>query len=166
MSIQKKPDQSENQSSPKELEIYLRQQKVWDLMLQGFTQDQIAQELGVSTKTIARDAMEIKKDSIRWMDTLPNGQIQTYHRSNFETIEKICRELWNLYDFTVDFKLKIIILKTISEIRKTHSGLMARFDLMKLSNDLHEKLSPSKGGMEFDMFPSQRQEIDFDKIVK
>ena len=45
-----------NQQTSKELEIYLRKQKVWDLTLQGFTQEEIAGKLDVSTKTISRDA--------------------------------------------------------------------------------------------------------------
>ena len=165
MTLVQKSDQGENQSSPKELDIYLRQQKVWDLMLQGFTQEEIAEKLDVSTKTISRDANEIKKDSIRWMDTLPRGQIQMYHRSNFETIERVIKELWKLFESTKDEKLKVKILKTIADNRKTHASLLERSDLMHLGNTLHEIISPTTGGIHLvDPFPRERQEIDYDKI--
>ena len=166
MTLVQKSDQGENQSPPKELEIYLRQQKVWDLTLKGFTQEEIADKLDVSTKTISRDAKEIKKDSIRWMDTLPRGQIQMYHRSNFETIERVIKELWQLFETTEDDKLKVKILKTIADNRKIHANLLERSDLMALGKILHQVLSPDKGGIVLDdTFAPKRQEIDYDKIV-
>jgi len=166
MTLEQKSNQDENKSSPKELEIYLRLQKVWDLTLQGYTQEQIAEKLDVSTKTISRDAIEIKKDSIRWLDTLPRGQIQMYHRSNFETIERVIKELWQLFETTEDDKLKVKILKTIADNRKIHANLLERSDLMALGRILHQVLSPDKGGIQLDdTFAPKRQEIDYDKIV-
>ena len=44
----------------------------------------------------------------------------------------------------VAFKIKMRLLKSLSAVRKTDSVLMARFDFMMLSNELSEKLSPSK----------------------
>ncbi len=166
MVMAEKLSQESTQKTSKELETYLRRQKVWDLTLQGFTQEQIAEKLDVSTKTISRDAIEIKKDSIRWMDTLPRGQIQMYHRSNFETIERVIKELWQLFETTEDDKLKVKILKAITENRRTHANLLERSDLMNLGNTLHEIISPAKGGMIFDdTFAKKRQEIEYDKIV-
>jgi len=148
------------------LEIHLRKQKVWDLTLQGFTQEEIAEKLDVSTKTISRDAKEIKKDSIRWMDTLPRGQIQMYHRSNFETIERVIKELWKLFETTNDDKLKVKILKTIADNRKTHASLLESSDLMTLGNTLHEIISPTKSIFDSQNISlSEKQEIDYDKIV-
>jgi len=165
MAMAEKLELGSNQRTSKELEIHLRKQKVWDLTLQGFTQEEIAEKVDVSTKTISRDAKEIKKDSIRWMDTLPRGQIQMYHLSNFETIERVNKELWKLFETTEDDKLKVKILKTIADNRKTHANLLERSDLMHLGNTLHQVLSPDKGGMVFDdTFASKRQEIDYDKI--
>jgi len=166
MAMAEKLELGSNQRTSKELEIHLRKQKVWDLTLQGFTQEEIAEKLDVSTKTISRDANEIKKDSIRWMDTLPRGQIQMYHRSNFETIERVIKELWKLFESTEDEKLKVKILKTIADNRKTHANLLERSDLMALGKILHQVLSPDKGGMVFDdEFAPKRQEIDYDQIV-
>jgi len=165
MAMAEKPPLISKKEISKELEVYLRKQKVWDLTLQGFTQEEIAEKLDVSTKTISRDAKEIKKDSIRWMDTLPRGQIQMYHRSNFETIERVTKELWQLYETTNDDKLKVKILKTITENRKTHASLLDRSDLMNLGNTLHEIISPSTGGLQFDNALAPKwQEIDYDKL--
>ena len=152
----------EQSMSSKEIEIHLRKQKVYDLILQGLTQEQIAAKLETSTKTISRDVKEIKKDSIIWMDTLPRGQIQMYHRSNFETIERVIKELWELYETSEDTKLKIKILKAISDNRKISATLIERADIMNLSDNLHEKLNPDPFASIFD---NKKPKIDYDKIV-
>jgi len=38
-----------------------RKRKVWELVLQGFTQQQIAEKFDLSLKTISRDIQELKK---------------------------------------------------------------------------------------------------------
>ena len=84
----------------------------------------------------------------------------------FERIKRVIKELWKLFETTEDDKLKVKILKTIADNRKTHANLLERSDLMHLGNTLHQELSPDKGGMVFDdTFAPKRQEIDYDKIV-
>jgi len=161
--IEKLPDDSELIKS-KEMEMYLRKQKVWDLTLQGFSQEQIAEKLGVSSKTISRDIKEIKKDSVRWMDNLTRGQIQMYHRSNFETIEKVTKELWQILENTVDEKLKVKILKTIVDNRRLHANMLQHSDLVNLGDSLHDRISPPKTLFESNTFAPQRQEINYDKL--
>ena len=88
-----------------------------------------------------------------------------YHRSNFETIERVIKELWKLFESTKDEKLKVKILKTIADNRKIHANLLERSDLMHLGNTLHQVLSPNIGGIKLDdTFAPKRQEIDYDKI--
>jgi len=45
----------------KQAEVFFRKQKIWNLITQGFTQEQIANKLKVSLKTISRDFQELKK---------------------------------------------------------------------------------------------------------
>lgn len=149
----------------KKHEIFLRKQAIWDLMIQGFNQKQIAQEFGVSEKTISRDIHELKKDSIRWMDTLPKGQLQIYHRENVETMEKISRELWNLFDKTEDDSTKLKILVKIADIRKKMSALLKEHKIVELSQTLHEIISPTYDPrVIFDSMPLQRREINYDNV--
>jgi len=100
-----------NSENPPPEEKEERKRKVWDLMLQGYTQQQIAEKFGVSLKTISRDFQELKKESAEWMEALPKGQIQVYHKSNLEIIEKVAQELWKLFENTEDEKLKLMVLK-------------------------------------------------------
>jgi len=141
-----------------------RKRQVWQLMLQGYTQQQIAEKFDVSLKTISRDFQEIKKDSVRWMDNLTKGQIQMYHRSNFETIEKVTKELWELHENTDDEKLKVKILKTIVENRRLHSNMLQHSDLLNLGDKLHDLISPPKTFFEPNAFAPERQEINYDKL--
>jgi len=116
----------------KETEIYLRKQQVWSLITQGFTQEQIADKLNVSPKTISRDFQELKKESIEWMNALPDGEIQLHHKKNFEMIDKILQELWKIYGKTKDEKEKVRILSTIAQKCKMHTDMMDTKHLLEI----------------------------------
>ena len=121
----------------KETEISLRKQKIWNLYKQGFTQQQIASKLDMSLKTISRDFKELKNESIEWMETLPNGEIQLQHKKNFEIIDKVLQELWNLYDNTKDENKKITILNIIAQKCKIHNDMMSINSLWEVRGRIH-----------------------------
>ncbi len=147
----------------KESEIYIRKQKVWDFLTQGFTQQQIADKLQVSLKTIYRDFQEIKKESIEWMETLPKGEIQLYYKTTFELIDTSINEMWKLFEKTEDEKLKLNILRTIIEKCKLKVDLIDPNRLLKIRNTIHDELSPRNP---FDnSFDFTRRKIDYEKIV-
>ncbi len=152
----------ENHTS-KESEIYLRKQKGWELFIQGFRQQEIAEKLNVSYKTISRDFHELKKESVKWMETLPKGQLQMYHKSNFEIIEQVTRELWKLYEETEDEKLKLKILNTIAEKRRLVQEMMNPSKLLRVRNQVHEELTPHSAFEPLD-FSNERKKIDYEKL--
>jgi len=98
----------------KEQEIQIRRQKVWGLFLQGFSQQKIAKELNVSLKTISRDFQDLKTESMKWMDSLPEGEIQLHHKKNLESIEKVIQEFWDIYENTEDENKKLKLLNFIA----------------------------------------------------
>ena len=106
-------------------EIEQRKDEVVLLYLQGFSQELIAKKLGTSLKTISRDFQELKEKSIEWMEALPKGELQLYHRTNFEIVNKVTEELWKLYEETKDEKLKLKILSTVVQKRKTFADMLA-----------------------------------------
>ena len=59
------PNPEEQKLSGTEKKIEERKNRVWSLLTQGFTQQQIAKKLGVSTKTISRDYQQLKTELIR-----------------------------------------------------------------------------------------------------
>ncbi len=141
-----------------------RKRKVWELVLQGFTQQQIAEKFDLSLKTISRDIQELKKESAEWMESLPKGQIQMYHKSNFEIIDKVTKELWNLYEKTEDEKLKLKVLNTIAEKRKLHANLLDSKNLLQVRNSIHNELVPKTKFT--DVFNNERSKIDFKKLLE
>lgn len=141
-----------------------RKRKVWELVLQGYTQQQIAEKFDLSLKTISRDVQELKKESAEWMESLPKGQIQMYHKSNFEIIDKVTKELWNLYEKTDDDKLKLKILNTIAEKRKLHANLLDSKNLLQVRDSIHNELAPKT--MFTDVFNNERSKIDFKKLLE
>jgi len=137
----------------KELEIESRQNKVWSLFLQGYSQERIAEKLEVSLKTISRDFQELKTKSIEWMDALPEGEIQLCHRKNLETIQKVIQELWNLYENTKDEAKKQSLLNQIAEKSKLHSEMMTRNNLLDVRSFTQQQLTYKKA---FGYYSSQR----------
>jgi len=110
----------------------LRQEKVWSLHLQGFTQFEIAKKLEVDPKTISRDFNQIKIQSAEWMEALPRGEIQMHFKEKCDIIKKITRELWKLNEDENDPKLKLKILNSIADKTKLLSntiGTTKMFDV-------------------------------------
>ena len=124
----------------KETEICLRKQQVWSLLTQGITQQQIADKLNVSLKTISRDFQELKKESIEWMNTLPDGEIQLHYKKNLESVEKVIQEFWHIYENTEDENKKLKLLNFIAEKSKLHSQMMQPNNLLKVRQDVQHEL--------------------------
>ncbi len=122
------------------IKIEKRRKEIWNLFLQGFTQEQIAEKFKVSIKTISRDFKELKKESVQWMEALPKGEIQTYYRSIFETLERIIQELWKMYDDTEDNKLKITILNSIAQKRKHLVDVMNPKIMLELRAKIYDEI--------------------------
>ncbi len=162
-SIEKPSPEDFKQITSKDSEIYLRRQKAWGLFIQGFSQQEIAEKLNVSYKTISRDFHELKKESAKWMETLPRGEIQLYHKSNFEMVKRVNQELWKLYEETEDEKLKLKILSTIAEKSKLHSQMLDSSNFLKVRNQIHEELSPTN--VFASPFDGKRTEIDYDNLM-
>jgi len=131
--------------------------------LEGYTQQQIAEKFDVSLKTISRDFQELKKESAEWMETLPKGQLQMYHKSNFEIIEQVTRELWKLFEETEDEKLKLKILNTIAEKRRLMQDMMNPSKLLRVRNQVHEELAPHSAFEPLN-FTNERKKIDYEKL--
>ena len=148
----------------KQQQIIARQEKIWELKLQGFSHEQIAQKLGVSTKTVRRDLCDLNKKSAEWMERLPKGEIQLFHRTNFEIAGKITTELWKLYEESKDEKQKLAILTKIAQTRKTLSDMTEPKKILELRDVIHRELAPITFFDTVASGPHKRKEIDYDKL--
>ena len=145
--------QAKTQHKGTQLEIESRQNKVWSLYLQGYSQQRIAEKLELSLKTISRDFQELKTKSIEWMDSLPEGEIQLYHKKNLETIQKVIQELWNIYENTKKETIKQSLLNQIAEKSKLHSEMITRNNLFDVRAFTQHELRIKK---EFGYYPTQK----------
>ena len=146
----------------KKSQIGARQEKIWELKLQGFSNEQIAKKLGVSTKTVTRDLCDLKKKSVEWMEHLPKGEIQLFHRTNFEIAGKITNELWKLYEESKDEKQKLAILTKIVQTRKTLSDMTDLKEILELRESMHRELAHVT--IYDNITFGQRKEINYDKL--
>jgi len=154
----------QKQMKTKEAEMYVRKQKIWNLIIQGVPQDKIAEKLGVSLKTVSRDFKEIKKDSIEWMDTLHEGQLQLYYRSDFETVNRINAELWEKFHNTKDEKFQAMILSRIFRNVVIHNKMLVQSKLLEVGNEVHKKISPDTFDFMTPWKPPKPTDIDYKKI--
>jgi len=146
----------------KQQQIVARQEKTWDLKLQGFSNEQIAQKLDVSTKTVVRDLCDLKKKSAEWMERLPKGEIQLFHRTNFEIAAKITNELWKLYEESKDEKQKLAVLTKLAQARKTLSDITEPKKILELRESINKELARIS---ETELLMGvRRKEIDYNKL--
>src|SRR3990172_5987596 len=110
----------------KELEIILRRQKVWSLHKQGFNQAEIAEKLGVSSKTIYRDFQDLKSEAVEWMNTLPEGEVQLHYKKSIEGVEQVIQELWKNYKNTKNESMKLRILALIADKTKMYADMISK----------------------------------------
>jgi len=99
------------------------------------------------------------------MEALPKGQIQLYYKTTFESIDKSISEMWNLFEKTKDEKLKLNILKTLSEKSKIRVDLLDPSRLLHIRNLIHEELCPPIPFSQ-NIFDNERRLIDYDKIFE
>lgn len=145
----------------KEAEIYLRKQKIWELFLEGLTQQQIAEKLGVSVKTVYRDFQELKNESVEWMKSLPQGEIQIQYQRTFATLDKVQQKLWDIFENTQNESLKVKILSIITKRCKMHADLMNNNHLLEVRRRVGWELdSPFKSDV------SSFNKLKFEEFLK
>src|SRR3972149_2880217 len=137
----------------KELEIMLRRQKVWSLHKQGFNQIEIAEKLGVSSKTISRDFQDLKSEAIEWMNALPEGEVQLHHKKSIEGVEQVIQELWKSYRNTKNEGMKLRILALIADKTKMHSEMISQKNVLGIRQHTQHQLRYKEA---YGKYPNQR----------
>lgn len=85
----------------KKKEVEARRLRVADLILKGFQYHQIAQELGISERTIKRDAFELRKGNVRASQKfISEFDLDYFFSLKLEEIRMRRRALWEIIDGT------------------------------------------------------------------
>jgi len=135
--------------TPKAYEIHTRKSKILRLRSLGHTEEDIAERLGVSPKTVSRDIKELKNESIEWLNNLPDGEIQLILKKSFENIYRVISLLKKIYNQTNDVRIQIRVLDQIAQKYKMISDMMDKKDLLKLRIRLDDILHPSSSKIFF-----------------
>ena len=106
-----------------------RKLMVQDLLLDGYTQEKIAEKLNVSISTIERDVKKLRQSNERWLEELfPKNMVHIF-REGLEGIRKdmlTIREMLDDESVKNDIPLKLKILKSISELREGYLEMLSQ----------------------------------------
>lgn len=106
-----------------------RKLMVQDLLLDGYTQEKIADKLNVSISTVERDVRKFRESSERWLDDLFPKNMVHILREGLEGFQKdmiTLREMLDEESVKKDVLLRLKILKSISELRKQYLLLVTK----------------------------------------
>lgn len=95
--------------------IRARQKQVHILHLQGFTNQEIADKVGVSVSTVEKDLHEIKEQISSWLEEYRKSGKYLAFKESYEQFVQIQKELWQRYREEKDSKIKIRILDSLAD---------------------------------------------------
>lgn len=94
-------------------EIDERRNKIYKLKLQGYTEQEIADELKISISTVERDIRHMKYFCIKWSKDIIAASMTKPLVDSYMQIEIVQKELWNLYRAEKQIRTKKRILDAI-----------------------------------------------------
>ena len=104
-----------------------RKLQVQELLVEGYTQEKIAEKLNVSISTVERDVRKLRGNTQRWLDELfPKKMVQIY-REGLDGIQKdmmTLRDMLEEESVKTNIPLRLKILKDISELREQYFELL------------------------------------------
>lgn len=135
-----------------------RKLQIQELLVEGYTQEKIAEKLNVSISTVERDVRKLMEGNQRWLDDLfPKKMVQIF-REGLEGIKKdmmTLREMLEEEPVKNNVTLRLKILKSISELRCQYFELLNHTPLIwsikqfvkknQLKNNDGKPLSPVYG---------------------
>jgi IS30 family transposase len=101
-------------SSIHTFKIEERRRKVASLIAQSFTEEEMAQELGVDQSTISRDIKVLKQMSQQFVYDLAKSELAHCYKQCIDGIEEVKRKAWDMYrseDGSIKLKDKLLALK-------------------------------------------------------
>jgi len=103
-----------------------RRLMVQELLIEGYTQEKIAEKLNVSISTVEREVRKLRESNERWLEDLFPKEMVHIFREGLEGIKKdmlTIREMLDEESVKNDVPLKLKILRSISELREKYLEL-------------------------------------------
>ena len=95
--------------------IKSRQHEVHLLHLQGFSNKEIADKLGVSLSTVEKDLHEVREQIKSWIEDYRSEGVYCSFRNSYEQLEQIQKELWKKYEQEKDPKMQVRIFDSLAD---------------------------------------------------
>ncbi len=100
-----------------------RRLEIQELNLAGFSQEKIAQKMGISTSTVYRTIQKLREESNRWLVNLARRDYASLYK---EALDGLKQDLVYLYELTQEEsvkdnpKLKLQIRREITHVRSEY----------------------------------------------
>jgi IS30 family transposase len=105
----------------------LRRKRVAELLSQGYSETEIARDLGTSISSVSRDVGALREQSHQFINNLAKGELAFEYKKCFDALDAIRRELWSYYNShrdTVKLFEMLAIMKLIKDCEQTKFSMM------------------------------------------
>jgi len=125
--------------------ILKRRMRVWELLVMGYSQQKIADKVGISLRNVQRDIQWARKENEEWLEDLANKNFASIFREALEGLRQDMARLQEMLEdeeVQQDKPLQVKIIKTISEIRVRYAKCIGEFPVVWSIDGLLKKCSP------------------------
>jgi predicted transcriptional regulator len=110
--------------------IQLRRSKVLELWSKGWSQERIANELGVSQSLISLDIQFIQSQGREEMQSFITELLPNSIKKTLVSLNLITLEAWNMVDNSHDDNTKLQALKLIKDTEADKIGIVSNVDII------------------------------------
>jgi transcriptional regulator with XRE-family HTH domain len=119
-----------------------RRKKVGYLLSRSFTEEEIAEQLGISQPTISRDIKVLKSESQQFVYDLAKSDLAYYYKQSLDGIEEAKKEGWRIFNNPfVSVREKLLALKIIMQADETRFKLLSEGPSVLAVQNLQERVS-------------------------
>ncbi len=124
-----------------------RKEIIHNLLIQGYSQERIAEKLNISPKIVKRDIYKIREGDKQWFENLAKGEFLSKYR---ETLDVCDDQLIKLYEVLEkasvknDPNLELKIITQISKVNHSRGELLHKGPMVWSLTGLLNKCNPEK----------------------
>jgi hypothetical protein len=122
--------------------IKVRRNQVASLLSKSFSENEIAQQLGVDQSTISRDIKVLKESAQQFVYDLARSDLAFYFRGCLHGIEEAKKESWKIFnDDTVPVRDKLLALRLIMQSEETRFKLLSEGPSVLAMKSMEDRLN-------------------------
>lgn len=104
-----------------------RKAEIQELLLYGYTYQEISQKLGISERTVARDVRKLRDGSKHWLEEIVDRDLVSSFKEGMDGFKKdmsVLKDMLDTDSVKANLELKLRIIKAISEARLRYLNLL------------------------------------------